>query len=68
MTDKDNNDADLWLLAPQALVGLMDALSYMVTAPSIVFYVLQVSGQAGDGVNIRDCESLMSLQWQQQKQ
>ena len=28
------------LLAPLALVGLTDAISYMVTAPSIVFYVL----------------------------
>lgn len=32
------------LLAPQAFVGLMDAISYMVTAPSIVFYVLANGG------------------------
>eukprot|EP00977_Amphora_coffeiformis_P003154 scaffold586_cov155-Amphora_coffeaeformis.AAC.15 len=32
------------LLAPLALVGLTDAISYMVTAPSIVFYVLANGG------------------------
>jgi ceroid-lipofuscinosis MFS transporter 7 len=32
------------LLAPQAFVGLMDAISYMVTAPSIIFYVLANGG------------------------
>jgi MFS family permease len=35
------------LLAPQALIGLVDALSYMVTAPSLVFYVLQSGGTYG---------------------
>jgi hypothetical protein len=39
---KDSTNVNYTLLAPQALVGLMDALSYMVTAPSIVFYVLEV--------------------------
>ena len=32
------------LLAPLAFVGLVDALCYMVTAPSLVFYVLDNGG------------------------
>jgi MFS transporter, ceroid-lipofuscinosis neuronal protein 7 len=32
------------LLLPQAFVGLVDAISYMVVAPSIVFYVLGLGG------------------------
>ena len=32
------------LLAPLAFTGLIDAISYMVTAPSIVFYVLANGG------------------------
>lgn len=34
----------LRLLAPLAITGLMDSISYMVTAPSIVFYVLANGG------------------------
>lgn len=37
-------DIDYRLLAPQALIGLVDAIAYMVISPSIVFYVLQVGG------------------------
>jgi len=32
------------LLIPQCLVGLIDAISFMVVAPSIVFYVLSLGG------------------------
>lgn len=32
------------LLAPQALVGFIDALAYMAVAPSIIFYVLELGG------------------------
>lgn len=32
------------LLLPQCLVGLIDAISFMVVAPSIVFYVLATGG------------------------
>ena len=32
------------LLVPQALIGLVDALSFMITSPSLVFYVLQSGG------------------------
>jgi len=32
------------LLLPQCLVGLIDAISFMVVAPSIVFYVLAMGG------------------------
>lgn len=32
------------LLLPQAFVGFVDAVSFMVVAPSVVFYVLNVGG------------------------
>ena len=32
------------LLVPQCLVGLVDAISFMVVAPSIIFYVLAMGG------------------------
>jgi hypothetical protein len=32
------------LLLPQALVGLVDAISFMVIAPSLVFYVRNQGG------------------------
>lgn len=42
--DGSNGGIPLRLLAPQAFVGLMDSISYMVTAPSIVFYILANGG------------------------
>ncbi|GKY95224.1 hypothetical protein MPSEU_000485400 [Mayamaea pseudoterrestris] len=32
------------LLLPQALVGLVDSISFMIIAPSLIFYVLQQGG------------------------
>jgi len=47
--DSDNDDAGssvgyYRLLIPQCLVGLIDAISFMVVAPSIVFYVESMGG------------------------
>lgn len=35
---------DYGLLLPQIIVGFFDAISFMVVAPSLVFYVLQLGG------------------------
>jgi ceroid-lipofuscinosis MFS transporter 7 len=49
MTTSDNDRPKIpWhMLLPQALVGLVDAISYMIVAPSIVFYVRQLGGTLG---------------------
>jgi hypothetical protein len=36
---------DYHLLVPQALVGLVDSMCYMVVAPSLVFYILAAGGK-----------------------
>lgn len=44
-TDNDSSHLTAFrLLLPQALVGLVDAISFMIVAPSLIFYVLQVGG------------------------
>lgn len=42
---EEASSTDYSLLVPQALVGLVDSMSYMVVAPSIVFYVLAAGGR-----------------------
>jgi hypothetical protein len=44
MADKDETPVPYRLLLPQALVGLVDSISFMIIAPSLVFYVLQQGG------------------------
>jgi hypothetical protein len=41
----ETTSIDYRLLLPQALVGLVDSMSYMVVAPSIIFYVLAAVGK-----------------------
>jgi len=36
------------LLLPQAIVGLVDAISFMVVGPSVVFYVYGLGGTKED--------------------
>ena len=49
-------------LSPLALVGLTDAISYMVTAPSIVFYVLGNGGSyEAYGAILSSCKLVMIL-------
>jgi MFS family permease len=46
-TDADTNTAEsipYKLLVPQAIVGFVDAISFMIIAPSLVFYVLGRGG------------------------
>jgi len=50
--EEDDNDEDTLnvpkvdyrLLFPQALVGLVDAVSFMIVGPSLIFYVYQAGG------------------------
>jgi hypothetical protein len=42
---EESTSIDYNLLVPQALVGLVDSISYMVVAPSLVFYILAASGK-----------------------
>lgn len=42
--DRANKLAFLKPLLPLAIVGLIDAISFMIVAPSLVFYVAQVGG------------------------
>ena len=44
-SDDGSSSSDYYrMLLPQALVGLIDSVSMMVVAPSIVFYVLSLGG------------------------
>ena len=44
MAENDNSSVPYRLLLPQALVGLVDSISFMIIAPSLVFYVVQQGG------------------------
>jgi MFS family permease len=44
MANVDSSKIDYDLLLPQCLVGLIDAISFMVVAPSLVFYVRAMGG------------------------
>ena len=44
MPEVDDVPVPYRLLLPQAFVGLVDSISFMIIAPSLVFYVLQQGG------------------------
>mmetsp|Transcript_18492 Transcript_18492/g.23812 ORF Transcript_18492/g.23812 Transcript_18492/m.23812 type:complete len:567 (+) Transcript_18492:189-1889(+) len=44
MAETKTTPIDYRLLTPQILIGLVDAMSYMVVSPSIVFYILESGG------------------------
>lgn len=44
MVNEDESNIDYGLLLPQCLVGLIDALSFMIIAPSLIFYVRSMGG------------------------